>query len=96
MGGQVVLSYAEALPLIPVPPIKKGKRGAEDLKGTSAARATHSASIRGHRDGSAKVMADRVLENVEVRASDEPPLVVRQSFKDGRCSHSIGMEEIEW
>jgi hypothetical protein len=42
------------------------------------------------------VMADWVLENVEVRGSDELLLIVRQSFKDGRYSPSTRMEEIEW
>jgi hypothetical protein len=41
-------------------------------------------------------MADWVLENVEVRGSDELLLIVRQSFKDGRYSPSTRMEEIEW
>jgi hypothetical protein len=33
---------------------------------------------------------------VEAEASDELPLLVRQSFKDGRYSPSTGMEEREW
>jgi hypothetical protein len=56
----------------------------------------HSTSVRGHRRGSAKAMADRVLLNVEVGASDKLPLMTRQSFKDGRYSPLIGMEEREW
>jgi hypothetical protein len=42
------------------------------------------------------VVADRVLVSVEAGASNELPLVIRQSFKDGRYSASTGMEEIEW
>jgi hypothetical protein len=29
-------------------------------------------------------------------ASDELPLLIRQSFKDGRYSPSTRMEEVEW
>jgi hypothetical protein len=42
------------------------------------------------------VIADRVLLDVEAGDSDELPLLVRQSFKDGRYSPSTGMEEREW
>jgi hypothetical protein len=41
-------------------------------------------------------MADRVLVNVEAVASNELPLIVRQSFKDGQYSALVRMEEIEW
>jgi hypothetical protein len=40
-------------------------------------------------------MADRVLLDIKGEASDEDPLVIKQSFKDGRYSPSIGMEEKE-
>jgi hypothetical protein len=43
-----------------------------------------------------KAIADRVVLEIEMRASDEMLLMIRQSFKDGRYSPSIGMEEIEW
>jgi hypothetical protein len=43
-----------------------------------------------------KAVANRVLENVEAGASTELPLIIRQSFKDGRYSPSTGMQEIEW
>jgi hypothetical protein len=43
-----------------------------------------------------KAVANRVLENVEAGASTELPLIIRQSFKDGRSSPSTGMQEIEW
>jgi hypothetical protein len=59
-------------------------------------RDLRSPSVRGHGQGSLKAMPDRVLANVEVRASDELLLVVRQSFKDVRYSPLTGMEEIEW
>jgi hypothetical protein len=47
MGGRVVPSHAEALPLIPVPPTKKGKWGAKALRKTGAAQAPCSTSVRG-------------------------------------------------
>jgi hypothetical protein len=96
MGGRVVLDRAEALPLILVPPAKKGKRGAKAPRKTGAAQAPCSASGRGYRQKSAKAMADRALENVGAETSDELPLVLRQSFKDGQYSPLTGMEEIEW
>jgi hypothetical protein len=40
-------------------------------------------------------MADQALIDIGVRTSDGLPLVIRQSFKDGRYSPSTGMEEIE-
>jgi hypothetical protein len=43
-----------------------------------------------------KVVVDRVLANVETGASDELPLAIRQSLKDGWYSPSTGMEEVEW
>jgi hypothetical protein len=43
-----------------------------------------------------KVVVDQVLANVETGASDELPLAIRQSFKDGWYSPSTGMEEVEW
>jgi hypothetical protein len=36
---------------------------------------------------------DKVLLDVEVGASDELPLIIRQSFKGGRYSPSISMAE---
>jgi hypothetical protein len=42
-----------------------------------------------------KVVANLTLFVVEAGASDELPLTIRQSFKDGRYSHSIEMEEVE-
>jgi hypothetical protein len=41
-------------------------------------------------------MADRVVLDVETGTSDKLPLMIRQSFKDGRYSPLTGMEEIEW
>jgi hypothetical protein len=40
-------------------------------------------------------MVDRVILDVEMGASDELPLMIRQSFKDGRYSPLTGMEEVE-
>jgi hypothetical protein len=42
------------------------------------------------------VLADLVLLEVEMGASNELPLVIRQFFKDGRNSPSTEMEEVEW
>jgi hypothetical protein len=43
-----------------------------------------------------KIKTNRVLLDVDVRASNELPLAIMQSFKDGRYSPSTGMEEREW
>jgi hypothetical protein len=40
--------------------------------------------------------ANLVLLEVEVGASDELPLTIRQSFKDSPYSHSTRMQEVEW
>jgi hypothetical protein len=58
-------------------------------------RAPRSGSVRGSGQKSAKAVAERILENVEAGASDELPLVIRQSFIDDRHSPSTRMEEIE-
>jgi hypothetical protein len=42
-----------------------------------------------------KVMASQTLIDVGVGTFDELQHVIEQSFKDGRYSPSIGMEEIE-
>jgi hypothetical protein len=39
-----------------------------------------------------KIKTDRVLLDVDAGASDEFPLAIRQSFKDGQYSPSTGME----
>jgi hypothetical protein len=59
-------------------------------------QAPRSTSGRGHRRGSTNAMADRVLLDVELGASDELPLIVRHSFKDSQYSPLTGMEEREW
>jgi hypothetical protein len=84
------------LPLILAPPAKKGKQGAKALRKIGAAQAPRSASVRGHGRKSAKVMANQALIDVGAGTSDELPLVIRQSFKDGRYSPSTGIEEIKW
>jgi hypothetical protein len=43
-----------------------------------------------------KVVADLVLLEVEMGASDELSLTIRQFFKDGRYSPLTRMEEVEW
>jgi hypothetical protein len=58
--------------------------------------APRSASVRGRGRKFVKAVADLVLLEVEVGACDELLLVIRQSFKDGRYSPLIGMEEVEW
>jgi hypothetical protein len=59
-------------------------------------RAPYSASVRGRGRKSTKAMADQALIDIGVGSSDELPLVIRQSFKDGRYSPSTRMEKIEW
>jgi hypothetical protein len=83
----------KALPRILAPPAKKKKWGAKDSQRTSVWRALHSTSGRGCGCGSMKAMDNRVLFDVEVGASDELPLLVRQSFKDGQYYPSTEMEE---
>jgi hypothetical protein len=73
----------EALPLLPVPPAKKGKRGAKAPKKTGVARAPRSTSVRGCGQKSMNAMVDQALIDVGVGTSDELPHVIRQSFKDG-------------
>jgi hypothetical protein len=72
------------LPLIPVPPAKKGRQVTKALRKTRATQAPHSVSVRGHGRRSTKAMANPALIDVVAGASDELLLVVRQSFKDGR------------
>jgi hypothetical protein len=70
--------------------------GASSQEGTGAARVLRSASVRGHGRKSTKAMANHALIDVGVGISNKLPLVIRQSFKDGRYSPSTRMEEIEW
>jgi hypothetical protein len=92
----VVPIRVEVPHLASMPPAKKGKWGAKAPRKTGVERAPHFASARGHGRRSMMAVADQVLVNVEVGASDELPLVIRQSFKDGRYSPWTGMLEIEW
>jgi uncharacterized protein (DUF2267 family) len=41
-------------------------------------------------------VADRLLVDIEAGASNELPLLIKQSFRDGRYSPSTGMEGLEW
>jgi hypothetical protein len=81
--GQVIPIRAEVSSLVLVPPSRKGVHGAKAPQNTGAQRAPRSGSVRGRGQKSTKVVAEWVLANVEARASDELPLVIRQSFKDG-------------
>jgi hypothetical protein len=53
-------------------------------------------SVRGRRQGSAKVKTNTVFLDVDAGASDELPLAIRQSFTYGHFSTLTGMEEREW
>jgi hypothetical protein len=55
-----------ALPIVPAPPAKKGKRGATTPSKIDARWAPRSASVRGHGRRSTKAVADQVLVDVEV------------------------------
>jgi hypothetical protein len=68
------------LPLVSDALAEKRKCGAKASWKTSVRRVT---SARGHRRMSAKVVANSTLLDVEAGASDELPLTIRQSFKDG-------------
>jgi hypothetical protein len=83
MVGQVVPARAEAPPLVLAALAEKRKHGAKASRKTGARRAPRSVSVRGHGRKSAKVVDDSVLLEVEMGASDELPLTIRQSFKDG-------------
>jgi uncharacterized protein (DUF2267 family) len=41
-------------------------------------------------------VADRLLVDIEAGASNELPLLIKQSFRDGRYSPLTGMEGLEW
>jgi hypothetical protein len=51
--------------------------------------------VRGRERGSAKIKTNRILLDDAVGGSDELPLIIRQSFKDGHYSPLTGMEERE-
>jgi hypothetical protein len=91
MGGQVVPAHTEVLPPVPVPPSKKGKRGAKASRKAGTAQAPRSVGVRDRRRKFTKAMADQALIDAGVGTSDELPLVITQSFKDGRYSPSTGM-----
>jgi hypothetical protein len=82
-GGQVVPAHVEALPLIPAALAEKRKCGAKALRKTGVQWALRSTSVRGHGQKSVKVVADSTLLGVEIGASDELLLTIRQSFKNG-------------
>jgi hypothetical protein len=96
MDERVAPAHAEVLPLASVASVEKIKHGAKASQKTGAQRALRSTSVRGHGRKSAKVVADLALLDVEAWASDEPPLMIRQSFKNIRYSPSTRIEEVEW
>jgi hypothetical protein len=96
MIERVVPVRVEATPLALAPPTKKVKRGAKVPRKTGAEWVPRFASDRGRSRRFVTEVADWVLVSVEVGASDELPLVIRQSLKNGRYSPSTGVDEIEW
>jgi hypothetical protein len=96
MARRVDPAGVEVPPPVRAPPTKKRRRGGKASHGASFRRAPRSASVRGHERGSVKIKTNRVLLDVEMGASDELPVVIRQSFKDDRYSPLTGMEEREW
>jgi hypothetical protein len=95
MAGQVVPICAEAPPLVSTAPAEKRKCDAKASRKTGAWWAPCSTSARGRKRKFSKVVANSTLLDVEAGASDELPLVITQSFKDGQYSPLIGMEEVE-
>jgi hypothetical protein len=65
-------------------PVEKRKCGAKASQKAGAQRDPHSTSARGHGRKSTKVVANLTLLDVEMGASDELPLAIRKSFKDGQ------------
>jgi hypothetical protein len=94
--GQIVPVGAVAPLSAQVPLSKKRQRGSQASRKAINRRATRLTSVKGRRQGSAKVKTNRVLLDVDVGASDELLLAIRQSFKDGRYSPSTGMKERVW
>jgi hypothetical protein len=83
MAGRVVPACTEASSLISAASAENRKRGTKASWKTGARRAPCSVSVRGHGKKSVKVVADLILLEVETGASDELPVTIRQSFKDG-------------
>jgi hypothetical protein len=96
MTRRVVPAHAEAPHLVPASSAKKGKQSVGAPRKTGVQWAPRSCSVRGRGGGSTKVIANRLLVDAEAGAFNELPLVIRQSFKDGRYSPSTRVEEIEW
>jgi hypothetical protein len=96
-GSTVVVPVSvEAPPPAWAPLSKKRKRCGKALQGAITRRAPRSANVRGRGWGSTKFKTNRVLLDIEAGTSDELPLVIKQSFKDGNYCPSTGMEEREW
>jgi hypothetical protein len=96
MAGWVIPSHAEAPPLVSIALAENRKSGNTGSRKTGAQWAPRFASVRGRGWKSMKVVADLVLLEVEMGASDELSLTIRQFFKDGRYSPLTRMEEVEW
>jgi hypothetical protein len=95
MAGEIVPINADVPPLSWVPlPNKRQRSGA--WKKNSTPQGPCSNSVRDRGRGSRKVKTDKVLLYVDVGTSDELPLAIIESFKDGRYSPLIGVEEREW
>jgi hypothetical protein len=77
MTGWVIHARAEVPPLVLAAPAEKRKCGTKASWKTGVRRALRSASVRGHGRKSAKAMADSVLLEVEIGASNELPLTIR-------------------
>jgi hypothetical protein len=95
MAGEIVPINADVPPLSWVPLPKKRQHSGAWQK-NSTPQGPCSASVRDHGRGSRKVKSDKVLLYVDVGTSDELPLAIMESFKDGRYSPLIGVEEREW
>jgi hypothetical protein len=83
MVGRVIPAHVEVLPLVSVAPIEKRKGGTKASWKTGARWILRSTSARGHGRKSVRVVANLTLLVVEAGASDELPLMIRQSLKDG-------------
>jgi hypothetical protein len=89
MARQVVPARTEVPPLVSVAPAEKRKCDAKASRKTGARRVPCSASARGRGRKPATVVPSSSLLDIEARASNKLPLMIIQSFKDGRYSPLI-------
>jgi hypothetical protein len=80
VAGQVVPAGIGVPPLALSPLSKKEKRGGGASGKSSTRQGPCSAIVRGRGRGSAKIKTNRVLLDVDARASDGLPLIIKQSF----------------